>query len=283
MKKLLLVIFSLMICSAVMFGQPGGENITIPPPEITNALCYGSNGTATVSVPVAGFNYSWWSTTAGVTGDEIGTGTTFSGAAGIYILLAEDGCQWGAKLFTITQPAILALVSAEVTTEILCFGGTATVTIVATGGTAPLYTFNGETNSTGVFAGVLAGEDLAYSITDAEDCGPVTGTIDVTQPAQLAAPLATMLTQPTCALNSGSVTISGLSGTGTINWTGEATGSIAYTGATQVITGLVSGTYTFTYTVGTCTSLVSLPYLVTPVPVFDKALWKAHAGGQWPN
>jgi uncharacterized lipoprotein YajG len=52
----------------------------------------------------------------------------------------------------------LALTSAGVTTAINCNGGKATVTIVASGGTSPYsYTFNGTTNSTGVFTAVSAG------------------------------------------------------------------------------------------------------------------------------
>jgi hypothetical protein len=48
----------------------------------------------------------------------------------------------------VNQPPVLALTSA-VTTAINCNGGKATVTIVATGGTAPYsYTFNSTTNTT---------------------------------------------------------------------------------------------------------------------------------------
>jgi hypothetical protein len=76
----------------------------------------------------------------------------------------------------------LALTSAAVTTAIDCNGGKATVTIVATGGTAPYsYTFNSTTNTT-VFTDVSAGTGLSYSFTDAKSCGPVTGTVDVNQP-----------------------------------------------------------------------------------------------------
>jgi len=53
------------------------------------------------------------------------------------------------------------------------------------------YTFNGHTNTTGVFSGVAAGTSLAYSITDANSCGPLTGTINVTQPTPLVATAAT--------------------------------------------------------------------------------------------
>ena len=41
------------------------------------------------------------------------------------------------------------------------------------------FTFNGVTNTTGVFTGVLAGTAYAWSITDANSCGPVTGTLNV--------------------------------------------------------------------------------------------------------
>jgi hypothetical protein len=75
----------------------------------------------------------------------------------------------------------LALTSAAVTTAIDCNGGKATVTIVATGGTAPYsYTFNSTTNTTGVLQTYL--QELDYHIADAKSCGPVTGTVDVNQP-----------------------------------------------------------------------------------------------------
>ena len=81
--------------------------------------------------------------------------------------------------------------SATVTTPVACSGGSATVTFVVTGGTLPYsYTFNSQTNATGVFTGVSAGTGLAYSITDANGCGPITGTIDVTQPPLLSATIA---------------------------------------------------------------------------------------------
>jgi hypothetical protein len=56
----------------------------------------------------------------------------------------------------------LALTSAAVTTAINCNGGKATVTIVATGGTAHSYTFNSTTNTTGVLQTYL--QELDYHI-----------------------------------------------------------------------------------------------------------------------
>jgi hypothetical protein len=58
----------------------------------------------------------------------------------------------------------------QVTTAINCNG--TTVTIVATGGTAPYsYTFNSTTNTTRDFLNVSAGTGLSYSFTDAKSCG----------------------------------------------------------------------------------------------------------------
>ena len=88
-----------------------------------------------------------------------------------------------AGTLNVSQPSAVTG-SAAITTPIRCFGGTATVTLTGAGGTAPLsFTFNGVTNTTGVFTGVLAGTAYAWSITDANSCGPVTGTLNVSQPS----------------------------------------------------------------------------------------------------
>jgi hypothetical protein len=76
--------------------------------------------------------------------------------------------------------------NASVTSSILCHGGTGTVTITASGGTMPLfYTFNGITNTTGVFEEVLAATNIPWSVTDANNCGPVTGNLIVLEPPAL--------------------------------------------------------------------------------------------------
>jgi hypothetical protein len=63
----------------------------------------------------------------------------------------------------VNQPPVLALTSAAVTTAIDCNGGKATVTIVATGGTAPYsYTFNSTTNTTEFLQTYL--QELDYHI-----------------------------------------------------------------------------------------------------------------------
>ena len=57
--------------------------------------------------------------------------------------------------------------TAAVTTAIPCPGGTATVKLTASAGTAPYsYTFNGVTNTTGIFTGIAAGS-YNWSVSDA--------------------------------------------------------------------------------------------------------------------
>ena len=62
-------------------------------------------------------------------------------------------------------------------------------------------------------------------------------------------------TQPTCTVPTGSVVLSGLPATGTLNQTrGTVVTSSPITGTTTTISGLASGTYTYTVSNGNCTS-----------------------------
>ena len=71
---------------------------------------------------------------------------------------------------TITQPDEL-IADASVTTPIACNGGTATVTITAEGGDENYtYTFDGASNSTGVFSGIAAGTAYTWSVVDGNLC-----------------------------------------------------------------------------------------------------------------
>jgi len=167
------------VCSGVVF--------TVTPVNNTNGI-----------VP-AGTTYAWAAPTitGGITGGASGSAaanisgtltnpTNTAQTATYTVTPLSGGCTGSPFNIVVTVNPIAVLTSAAVTVPIDCFGGTATVTLAAAGGTAPIsYTFNGFTNTTGVFTGVLAGTAKAYSITDAHGCGPLTGTIDVTQPAVL--------------------------------------------------------------------------------------------------
>ena len=161
----------------------------------TDVLCYGaSTGTATI-------------TTTGGTAPYTVTGAAVTGlAAGTYTYTVTDAnlCTT-TVMVTIGQPT--QLVATATAGTIGCFGGTTTVTVAATGGTgAYSYTFNGVTNTTGLFTNA-AGTGLVYSVTDANGCNPSTaiGTITVTQPAIMNATVTS--TNAACAGNYNSATI----------------------------------------------------------------------------
>ncbi|TRZ70062.1 MAG: HYR domain-containing protein, partial [Bacteroidetes bacterium] len=201
----------------------------------TPILCNG--GTATVTIVATGgtapYSYTFNSQT-NATGVFTGV---LAGAAKSYSITDANNCGPVTGILDVNQPAALALTSATVTTPILCNGGTATVTIVATGGTAPYsYTFNSQTNATGVFTGVLAGAAKGYSFTDANNCGPVTGTLDVTQPAVLALTSATVTTPILCNSGTATVTIVATGGTAPYSYTFNG-----QTNATGVFTGVLAG------------------------------------------
>jgi len=85
-----------------------------------------------------------------------------------------------------------------------------------------------------------------------------------------AAPLVGTITQPTCALATGSVVLNSLPAAGT--WIINP-GSISGTGVTTTISGLASGTYNFTVTDGIsgCTSVASANVVINPQPATPSA------------
>jgi gliding motility-associated-like protein len=197
----------------------GNVNVVQPPLlALTSAaisspiLCNG--GTATVTIVANGGTAPYSYTFNGQTNATgIFTGV-LPGFAKPYSITDANNCGPITGIIDVVQPPVLALTSAAVTTPILCNGGTASVKITADGGTAPYsYTFNGQTNSTGLFTGVLPGLAKPYSITDANTCGPITGSLTITQPLAPAPPVATTI-QPTCLVSTGTITVTSPIGAG---------------------------------------------------------------------
>lgn len=128
-------------------------------------------------------------------------------------------------------------------------------------GTWTLTRSPGGTTSTGLgttttISGLPPGT-YTYTVTDASGCisGSSGNIVINAQPASPGAPVPGTITQPTCALPTGSVVLNGLpvSGSWTIN-----PGSIPGSGTTWIINGLAPGTYNFTVTnAAGCTSAPS--------------------------
>ena len=178
----------------------------------------------------------------GGTAPYTGTGS-FTRTAGSYSYMVTDanGCST-TTTGTIAEPAALAASSS--TGSIACIGGSTSVTVSATGGTAP-YT------GTGSFT-VSAG-DYSYTVTDANGCSSVTsGT--VTQPTLLV-----VTSTPgviACTGGSTTVAVSATGGTAPYTGTGSFTvnaGPYSYTvtdanGCTKTTTGTISVTPNYTLT-----------------------------------
>ncbi len=206
--------------------------LTVTTTQVNNGCFGGTTGTAT-AIPSGGtgpYTYSWNTVPVQTTATATGL------AAGPYTVTVTDAntCSATANV-TITQPLALTG-SASVTTPITCNGGTATVTLIGGGGTAPLsYTFNGVTNATGIFSGIPAGVAYAWSITDASLCGPVSGTLDVSQPLALTGS-ASVTTPITCNGGTATVTLIGGGGTAPLSYTFNGV-----TNATGIFSGIPAG------------------------------------------
>ena len=159
-----------------------------------------------------------------INGTTFQAGNTFTVPAGTYTVTAREvnntACTATSTAVVIAQPA--ALIAASTSTAILCNAGNSTVTVSATGGTAP-YTGTGTfTRTAGAYT---------YTVTDANGCTS-TSTGTITQPTALAV---TATFAPITVFN----------GTTTVNV--AATGGTApYTGTGAFVRS--AGTFTFTVT-----------------------------------
>ena len=213
-----------------------------------------------VSIPIQcyGGTATYLITAVGGTGNYTGTGTYIL-AAGVHDIIVTDtnGCSSTTRV-TVLQPSELQA-SAIITSPILCYGGTAQVTVTATGGVAPY-------SGTGVFT-VLDGS-YSYTITDANGCTDVV-TIIVTQPGQLNFVIDSVQ-NPTCnpdrSYSNGSICITITGGTNPfpvgLGWTNNGNGEWCFNN-------LTAGTYIVDVTdVNNCPSKGSQSITLTrPTPL----------------
>ena len=185
---------------------------------------------------------------------------------------APSNC-FGVRVITINP--IPAAPTASVSAQPTCSTATGTITVtVPAPGAGITYTVTGTspvvaavTNSTGVFSGLAAG---TYDVTTSENgCTSLPTSLTVNaQPATPTTPVIGTITQPTCALATGSVALSGLPASGTWTVTASPGGAtITGTGTTATFSGLAANTYTFTVTnAAGCTSVASASATVNPQP-----------------
>ena len=111
----------------------------------------------------------------------------------------------------------------------------------------------------------LAAGTYIYTVTNAAGCtSPASANVVINaQPTTPTAPTVGTITQPTCAVATGSVVLNGLpAGTWTIN-----PGSISGAGSSTTLSGLAAGTYNYTVTnAAGCTSPASANVVINTAP-----------------
>ena len=155
---------------------------------------------------------------------------------------------------TITQPTC-AVTTGSVALSGLPATGTWTLNPGGTTGTGTTTTRSG-----------LATGTYNFTVTNAGGCiSPVSTNVVINgQPAPPATPIVGTITQPTCALATGSVALSGLPASGT--WTLNP-GGITGTGTTITRSGLATGTYNFTVTdAASCISVATANIVIDTQP-----------------
>lgn len=183
----------------------------------TPISCNGGSSTVTV-------------TASGGTAPYTGTGS-FTRSAGTWSFTVTDanGCS-SATSVTITEPTTLTA-SASASASIICFGGTTTVNVTATGGTAPY-------SGAGTFS--QGAGTMTYLVTDANGCTS-SSSVTLTQPTKVEGTTSTTpATGCSVADGTASVTASGGAGGYSYLWSNGQTTSTA--------TGLIAATYTVTIT-----------------------------------
>jgi len=210
---------------------------TIP----TQPTCYVATGTITVTSPTgSGMTYSIdgsnYTNTSGVFN---------SVSPGTYTVTARNSaeCVSSGDIVTIlAQPSAPPALQTTLT-QPTCSIATGTITVTSPTGSGMTYSIDGSTytNTSGVFNSVSPG---TYTVTARSSAGCVSSGSIVTITDQPSAPSApqTTLTQPTCSVATGTITVTSPTGSG---MTYSIDGS-TYTNTSGVFNSVSPGTYTVT-------------------------------------
>lgn len=187
-----------------------------------------NGGSSTTTITASG---GTGSLTYQLDGGTFQSSPVFAGVlAGNHTIVVKDGNNCTNTLnYTLTQPSVL-VVSSSVTTAIPCNGQNGTITVLASGGTAPY---------TGAGAFIRAAGTWSFTVTDAGGASQTT-TTTITQPSAI------LISQ-----SSTTITINGGTSTTTVTASG-GTGGLTYkldAGSFQgsnVFAGVLAGTHTIT-------------------------------------
>jgi hypothetical protein len=251
-----------------------------PTVSITQPTCSLATGTLTVltPIPAAGVTYTVTGTNPVVAAATNATGIFPLLASGDYDVTTTNasGCISSALSVTINAQPATPMAPTVSLIQPTCTVATGTITaltpVPAAGvtytvtGTNPVIA--GVTNATGIFSGLTSGD---YDVTTTNAVGCTSPALNVTINAQPVTPIAPTagLTQPTCAVATGTITVtSPIPAAGiTYTVTGTNPAVAGVSNATGIFSGLASGDYDVTTTnaVGCTSSALSVTINAQPV------------------
>ncbi|HLN20568.1 MAG TPA: FISUMP domain-containing protein [Bacteroidales bacterium] len=247
---------------------------------ITQPTCTVSTGSIVVNGLPATGTWTLTRTPGAVTTTGTGTNTTITGLpAGTYSFTVTNSLALtsvsSADAVINSQPSTPTAPVVGTITNPTCSTSTGGVTLggLPASGTWIITRSPGgnTTSGTGTSATItsLAPGTYSFTVTNAYSCtSPNTSSITINpQPETPPAPLISNITQPTCSVSIGSISLSGLPVAGTWTLTRSPGGTtITGTGTSTIISGLTQGTYTFTVSDASCTSLSSAAAVINPPP-----------------
>ena len=241
-------------------GSQASTTFILPGPAVTatviNTTCGNNSGSinATATGATAPYQYSIDGTTFQASG--IFTGL----AAGVYTVTARDvnGCKntTSVTILNSNGPAVnFTATNAD------CGSNNGTITITATGGTAPYtYSNNGVTFQNSNFFTGLTGGTYTITVKDANGC---TNAVVVTITSSPAPQITATPAAATCGSNNGSITAFGSSGTAPLQY--SINGNTYQ--ASTAFTNLTPGTYTvYVKDANNCIATVTVTIPNSPAP-----------------
>ncbi|MCE2777282.1 MAG: gliding motility-associated C-terminal domain-containing protein [Algoriphagus sp.] len=233
-----------LLGSPLTINEPSAISLTQS--KVDNVCFQGTTGSISITASGGTAPYSYaWTGPNGFSSTNKDLSALVSGTYQVRITDA-NGCGLLGPPLTITEPSAIALTQSKVD-NVCSQGATGSISITASGGTAP-YSYvwigpNGFSSTNAALSALVSG---TYQVTvrDANGCTPLVGSpITITEPAQLT--LAQTSVNNTCFQGTaGSITVTPSGGTApyTYAWTGPN----GFTSANQNLLDLESGTYQVT-------------------------------------